>query len=111
MPNFRERVSTHWAYIKHAFVMKALSIAALVLAATLPGPAIGVELSDTEIRDLLIRESIATYPGNCPCPYSVNRAGRRCGATSAYSKPGGYSPLCYPTDVTQDMIDRFRRRG
>ncbi len=46
-----------------------------------------------------IRQSIAAYSGSCPCPYSVDRAGRRCGARSAYSKPGGAAPLCYASDV------------
>jgi hypothetical protein len=46
-----------------------------------------------------IQESIRAYSGSCPCPYSVDRAGRRCGARSAYSKPGGRAPLCYPSDV------------
>ncbi len=46
-----------------------------------------------------IRQSIAAYPGSCPCPYSTDRAGRRCGARSAYSRPGGRAPLCYPADV------------
>ncbi len=46
-----------------------------------------------------IRQSIASYSGSCPCPYSVDRAGRRCGGRSAYSKPGGAAPLCYAADV------------
>ncbi len=46
-----------------------------------------------------IRQSIAAYSGSCPCPYSVDRAGRRCGARSAYSRPGGAAPLCYASDV------------
>lgn len=46
-----------------------------------------------------IRASIAAYPGNCPCPYSYDRAGRRCGGRSAWSRRGGYAPLCYPSDV------------
>jgi hypothetical protein len=50
--------------------------------------------SDAEIRRLLVSESIASYPGRCPCPYFVDRAGRMCGARSAYSRPGGASPLC-----------------
>lgn len=67
------------------------------------------DLTDDEIRKLLIQRSIAAYSGNCPCPYSVMRNGRRCGGNSAYSKPGGASPLCYPTDVTAAMIDRYRK--
>jgi len=47
----------------------------------------------------LIQESIASYPGKCACPYSITSNGRKCGGRSAYSKPGGYSPLCYPKDV------------
>jgi hypothetical protein len=69
------------------------------------------ELSDSAIRELLIEQSIATYSGSCPCPYNINRGGRRCGATSAYSKPGGYSPLCFPDDVTKEMIEAFKAKS
>jgi hypothetical protein len=54
--------------------------------------------SDAETQRA-IRQSIAAYSGSCPCPYSVDRAGRRCGARSAYSRPGGAAPLCYASDV------------
>ena len=47
----------------------------------------------------LINESIAKYPGQCPCPYSIMTNGYRCGKRSAYSKPGGYEPLCYESDI------------
>lgn len=67
------------------------------------------ELSDDWIRGILINESRMNYPGNCPCPDNLDRAGRRCGKRSAYSKPGGYAPLCYPVDVTREMIERFKR--
>ena len=64
--------------------------------------------SDDEIRELLIQQSIANYPGNCPCPYSLDRAGRRCGKRSAHSKQGGYAPLCYPEDASKEMIENYR---
>ena len=48
----------------------------------------------------LIQESIANYPGKCPCPYSIKSNGKKCGKNSAYSKPGGYEPLCYFSDIT-----------
>ncbi len=32
-----------------------------------------------------------SYTGNCPTPDSLDAAGRRCGARSAASRPGGYS--------------------
>jgi hypothetical protein len=57
-------------------------------------------LTTARVKQAIIRESIARYPGNCPCPYSVMRNGRRCGRRSAYSKPGGYAPKCFPEDVT-----------
>ena len=47
----------------------------------------------------IIQESIAQYPGKCPCPYSIMSNGKKCGKRSAYSKPGGYQPLCYISDI------------
>lgn len=79
----------------------------LVLGLFAPGPA--AAQSDDEIKRAIIQQSIAAYPGNCPCPYNLARNGSRCGARSAYSKPGGYAPLCYPDDVTPDMLDRYRK--
>lgn len=66
--------------------------------------------SDGDIKQAIIQESIANYAGNCPCPYNTDRAGRRCGKRSAYSRPGGRSPICYPEDVTQDMIKSYRQK-
>ena len=60
-----------------------------------------------EIKQILIKESIARYPGNCPCPYNVDRAGSRCGKRSAYSRPGGASPLCYASDISDDMVKGY----
>lgn len=64
--------------------------------------------SDSDIRQAIIRQSIASDYGSCPCPYHVDRGGRQCGGRSAYSKPGGRSPICYAKDVTPAMIARFR---
>lgn len=68
-------------------------------------------LSDGEVRKRLIAESIAGYAGSCPCPYHSDRAGRSCGRRSAYSRPGGAAPLCYPRDVSAEAIARYRARG
>ena len=65
--------------------------------------------TDAEIKDVLVKRSIATYSGNCPCPYNVDRAGRRCGGRSAYSRSGGASPLCYRADVTSSAVASYRR--
>jgi hypothetical protein len=66
--------------------------------------------TDAQMRQRLIRESIASYSGSCPCPYNVDRGGRRCGGRSAYSRPGGYAPLCFASDVTPAMIRAARGR-
>jgi len=68
-------------------------------------------LSDEQIKQQIIQQSIASYPGNCPCPYNVARNGSSCGRRSAYSKPGGYAPICYPKDVTTGMIQQYKRRN
>jgi hypothetical protein len=65
-------------------------------------------LSDAQIKQILIDESIAAYSGNCPCPYSTMSNGRKCGRRSAYSRPGGEAPLCYPKDVTAEMVQAWR---
>lgn len=65
-------------------------------------------LSDGEIKKLLIAASIAEYDGNCPCPYSRARNGSRCGKRSAYSREGGAAPLCFPEDVSAEMVQRYR---
>ena len=68
------------------------------------------QLTDEQVRDLLVAQSLRSYPGNCPCPYNVDRAGRLCGKRSAWSKPGGASPLCYATEVSSEQIRAFRAR-
>jgi hypothetical protein len=66
-------------------------------------------LSDAEVRQRMIRESVASYPGSCPCPYNTARNGSSCGRRSAYSRAGGYSPLCYPKDISDEMVVEYRR--
>lgn len=66
---------------------------------------------DSVIVAKIIAESIFFYSGNCPCPFNRDRAGRRCGKHSAYSRPGGESPICFASDVSRDMISAFRSRG
>lgn len=66
------------------------------------------KLTDKQIKKILIKESIADYPGNCPCPYNRASNGSRCGKRSAYSRDGGYAPLCYERDVTAEMVAAYR---
>jgi hypothetical protein len=88
--------------------MKRIAIAAAAIAATISFGSVAHGQTDAQIKQRLIRQSIASYPGSCPCPYNTDRAGRRCGARSAYSRPGGYAPLCYPADVTPAMVREAR---
>lgn len=66
------------------------------------------QASDVEVRRLLIRESIASYAGNCPCPFSVDRAGRACGRRSAYARAGGATMFCYEADISATDVRRLR---
>jgi len=66
--------------------------------------------TDAEIKQAIIQQSLASYPGPCPCPYNTMRNGRQCGGNSAYSKPGGYEPICYETQVTPQMIRSYRQQ-
>ena len=67
-------------------------------------------MTDAQIIAAIMRASIASYPGNCPCPENTMRNGRRCGGTSAWSRPGGYKPICYTHEVTPAMIQAYRER-
>lgn len=65
--------------------------------------------STETLRREIVNTSIARYPGSCACPYHRDRAGRRCGRRSAWSRAGGHSPLCYPKEVTREMLASWQR--
>lgn len=67
-------------------------------------------LSDAAIKKAIIKESIDSYSGPCACPYQTARNGSSCGKRSAYSRPGGYEPVCYDKDVTPEMIKEYRTK-
>ena len=64
--------------------------------------------SDAEVRKRMIEESIAEYPGPCACPYQAARNGSRCGRRSAYDRRGGYAPLCFASDISDEMVKDYR---
>jgi hypothetical protein len=76
-------------------------------------PAVASEpTTDAQIRAAIIKESVAAYLATghpCACPYNVARNGSICGGRSAYSRPGGASPLCYPRDVSDGTVVDWRR--
>ena len=63
-----------------------------------------------QIIQNIISESISNYSGNCPCPYNRASNGSSCGRRSAYSKIGGYAPVCYAQDVTPAMISTYKHK-
>ena len=71
-------------------------------------------VTDPKIRETIIaalreiREGVLAWS---PIGFTnhLDRAGRKCGARSAYSKPGGRAPLCFPSDVSDEMVVRYRR--
>jgi hypothetical protein len=70
-------------------------------------------LSAAAIAAMIVQASRAQYHAGgrpCACPDDTMRNGRACGARSAYSRPGGAAPLCYPQDVTAAMIESYRQR-
>jgi hypothetical protein len=65
------------------------------------------------IAAIIVQASRAQYHAGgrpCACPDDSMRNGRACGGRSAYSRPGGAAPLCYPSDVTAAMIESYRQR-
>jgi len=91
-------------------ISRTISLSAMLACAVfLVGGSAQARMSDTQVRQAMIRESLASYPGNCPCPYNADRAGHSCGRRSAYSRPGGYAPLCYPRDISKGQVESYRR--
>ena len=82
---------------------------ALCLSALTATAAFGA-MTDAQVKQSIIQASIASYPGPCACPYNTMRNGRACGRRSAYSRPGGYAPICYATDVTPEMVRDYRKQ-
>ena len=84
---------------------------AITLCQARPVVCHGVEdATDAEVRQQMIASSIDSYSGSCPCPDFRDRGGRRCGGRSAYSRPGGASPLCYERDISDAAVLRYRER-
>src|SRR5207302_8474121 len=69
-------------------------------------------LTAAAIAAIIIQASRDQYHAGgrpCACHNDTMRNGRACGGRSAYSRPGGAAPLCYPSDVTAAMIEAYRR--
>ncbi len=65
-------------------------------------------LTDAQIRELIIVQSTEQYAGECACPYSLTADDRSCGERSAYSRSGGSALLCYAGDVSDERVRQYR---
>lgn len=66
-------------------------------------------LSDQQVKKQIIADSIDAYPGKCPCPYNAARNGSACGGRSAWSRKGGYAPICYEREIDNDRVRKWRQ--
>lgn len=69
------------------------------------------KLTDIAIMALIIAATVATYKSTgkpCACPADKASNGSSCGGRSAWSRPGGAKPKCFPTDISADMIKAYR---
>ena len=80
------------------------------------------ELTDSQIREVLVQDSIGRYTGSCACPYHQKWNERlfrfpnnfrdhptiKCGNESEYVRPGGPTVFCYNSDVPLEMVEAYR---
>jgi hypothetical protein len=64
-------------------------------------------MTDAQVREQIIRESIASHGGYCVCPWQKDHKGKRCGIRSLYNKGGGYPPQCYAHDVDDTGVEAW----
>lgn len=69
------------------------------------------ELNDREVKQRIIDESISGHPGTCACPFNIARDGSQCGGRSAWSRPGGNTPICFQDEVTEKMMMEWRKKN
>jgi hypothetical protein len=104
---WRERYN--WGRIAICVLIAAL--AAVVFWANV-AHAQSAKLTDAQIAEKVIQTSRNAYYSTghpCACPYDRARNGSSCGRRSAYSRPGGAEPKCYPKDISKAEIESYRR--
>lgn len=83
-------------------------------ALLLTGLGAGVYLvphSDDYVRRALVQQNVAAYLSSgqtCPCPYSLDRNGRKCVGQTKFARTGGARPICYPDEVSDAMVQTWR---
>ena len=71
------------------------------------------ELPDVQVREAIIKESIAAYKATghpCACLYSLTRKGSPRGRAQRVHRTTRAKPICYPPDVTDHMISDWKHQ-
>lgn len=92
-------------------ILATIVCLALALGSDIAFAQNAAKLSEQQIISRIIQDSRDAYYSTghpCACPEDRARNGSRCGGRSAYSRPGGAEPKCYPKDVTAAEISAFR---
>ena len=87
------------------------TLAVVYLLATPAKPQPALNSLNQKIIEQIIQDSRNAYYATghpCACPYDHARNGSMCGRRSAYSRPGGASPKCFPQDVTAADVAAYR---
>src|SRR5262249_40048851 len=96
--------------VMRPMMKRALALAIAVTAST-SAFAHRASLTDQQIAEIMVHGSRQAYYSTgrpCACPDDLARNGSRCGLRSTYSRPGGASPKCFPSDVAATDIAAFR---
>ena len=99
------------ALLAACLIFAATSVSAQIVIRGGEHPELRHQPADEQIRQQIIQESVTAYLATgypCGCPYNSARDGSSCGRRSAYSRPGGASPVCYPSDVTDEMVENWK---
>ncbi|VAW20338.1 hypothetical protein MNBD_ALPHA12-2287 [hydrothermal vent metagenome] len=88
-------------YISLQRSLRLFGVAALILLVSACNP-FGIS-----IEQEVVNWAIANYNAACPCPFSLDSFGDQCGAQSAWTLKTLNAPVCYPSEVTSDMIAKF----
>ena len=92
--------------------MSIRRLACLTMILFLPTVCLGIKsMTDTEIKEEIVKGSTNDFEGECPCPFSKDQAGKECGDKSAYFVYQSVNrPICFVDDITQDQVKAYRRK-
>lgn len=65
-------------------------------------------MSDQNVRFLVLGASKMQYGGECACPYDKDSRGAVCGDRSAYTRTGGRAPYCFAEEVPASALPAMR---